>query len=206
MKKVPEIFFDDLRHEILPEIEETVNDVISSYEVNTVAYTNYSVGCNAHDNSKTRFEIVGGRSNIFSTNTKKSVAWVTWKREGYDKIVFFIPRVGPQTRIPKNSKGVKRKLLSDQHILSPEIFSRALAIGVYSLGYDFDQFNGLGKITFDRLAAFSKNKIYAETIETLRTSAIGISEQKTVAEKLPTGKAQRKADVASLQKKKARAS
>lgn len=173
------LFFQKIREELVPELLGSGADAIKVYEVGITPegdlnYSNYLVGCAFWEGSFRRVERLCLNPKSFFKCVKYSNILEISASFNAQYMKFFMARVDKNSRQPKSAKGIKKLLhapiIQSQCFLSEQLKNNALSHGVYTIGVDLDEDNGIGKITFDLLVPSGAKACQALTVETLYDS------------------------------------
>ncbi|KAF5054567.1 hypothetical protein DSECCO2_386610 [anaerobic digester metagenome] len=183
------LLFEKIKEEFLPEIQDAAADALSVYELGITKdgehnFSNYTFGCVFYEGTFKRIErlCASGKSSftcrVYSNVLEISANFIP------KPVTFYIARVDKNSRQPKNAKGLKKQLhktiLQEQCYLSNEFQRRACEHGVYTIGVDIDEDNGIGNITFDLLVP-----VGAKSCQALHCITLYSSEEEPLAAPVP---------------------
>lgn len=173
------LFFQKVKEQLVPELLESGIKAIKVYELGITPegdldYSNYLVGCAFWEGSFRRVKrLCLNPKSFFNCVAYSNILEISANFNG-QYVKFFMARVDKNSRQPKSAKGIKKLLhatiIQSQCFLSDEIKNNAMSHGVYTIGVDLDEDNGIGKITFDLLVPSGTKACQALTMETLYDS------------------------------------
>lgn len=173
------LLFKKIREEFVPEIQDAAADALIVYEVGRTKdgdhnFSNYTFGCAFYEGTFKRLErLCGSGKSGFTCRVYSNVLEISANFIA-KPVTFYIARVDKNSRQPKNAKGLKKQLhrtiLQEQCFLSSDLQRRACELGVYTIGVDIDEDNGIGNITFDLLVPVGVRSCQALHCKTLYSS------------------------------------